>query len=595
VPEQEAKDAHGSAMLFLWLVLAVLVGCGIWMANTRFHLTRNQLVEGGFYVCLAIYFVVDLLRSGQTLKEKKQNLWPPRSPRVDVLKERVQVETAQADGCVLVGHETDGRPFVWNDETRSWQTIASGMSGAGKSTLLESLLQQDIARGVPIIFIDGKGEKKMLDKIMPAVLASGRMHQFRLIDPSHPEESAKFSPFWSPHGNPDEHVAFVFESFKVDGGDDFFDQHQRVYLENIARVLHYSFKKFNFYDVLVAAYDEDTLLRQMAIALTNAKITPTVTRQQRLTLEMSIHNLKSTMTDKERVSKIQGLINHLMTYMSDSLALITGPYDDLLTLEDVLNQNLILYVSLNVNVNERAVTSLGRILLQNLQLTLGQRYADTGYGVNHPFVSVLMDEFAPFAYQNFSTILQTARGANVAFLFALQNYSQLVPAGFGLKESLSTGPNNTFMLRMKDDSSAYQFRREGGETKHERVSMQVERAGLLSPALEDRGRGSRSEVYETAIRDEQLKRLPSGQMQVLMTDQQIGLKHLHVHVRRPLAHFFMGDPDDAETASYPVNCLYPSMESPMWLTDGLNLRFPSGDLEEKRNDNLRRRGRRRAQ
>ena len=335
--------------------------------------------------------------------------------------------------------------------------------------------------------------------------------------------------------------------------------------------------------------------RQMAIALMNAKITPTVTRQQRLTLEMSIHNLKSTMTDKERVSKIQGLINHLMTYMSDSLALITGPYDDLLTLEDVLNQNLILYVSLNVNVNERAVTSLGRILLQNLQLTLGQRYAETGYGVNHPFVSVLMDEFAPFAYQNFSTILQTARGANVAFLFALQNYSQLVPAGFGLKESLSTGPNNTFMLRMKDDSSAYQFRREGGETKHERVSMQVERAGLLSPALEDRGRGSRSEVYETAIRDEQLKRLPSGQMQVLMTDQQVGLKHLHVHVRRPMAHFFMGDPDDAETATYPVNCLYPSMESPMWLTDGLNLRFPTGDLEEKRNDNLRRRGRRRAQ
>jgi hypothetical protein len=32
-------------------------------------------------------------------------------------------------------------------------------------------------------------------------------------------------------------------------------------------------------------------------------------------------------------------------------------------------------MSLNVNVNERAVTALGRMLLQNLQLMIGRRYS----------------------------------------------------------------------------------------------------------------------------------------------------------------------------------------------------------------------------
>jgi hypothetical protein len=88
----------------------------------------------------------------------------------------------------------------------------------------------------------------------------------------------------------------------------------------------------------------------------------------------------------------------------------TGPYDELLSLDDVIDKGLILFMSLNVNVNERAVTALGRMLLQNLQLMIGRRYSRAEDGEHQPFVSVIMDEFSPFAYENFAHILQTARG-----------------------------------------------------------------------------------------------------------------------------------------------------------------------------------------
>ena len=56
-----------------------------------------------------------------------------------------------------------------------------------------------------------------------------------MIDPLRPEISARYNPFWAPEGNAEEHVGFVFESFNME--KDFFEGHQRVYLENIARVL----------------------------------------------------------------------------------------------------------------------------------------------------------------------------------------------------------------------------------------------------------------------------------------------------------------------------------------------------------------------
>ena len=47
--------------------------------------------------------------------------------------------------------------------------------GSGKDNLLETVTEQDITRGAPIIFIDGKGDKKLLTELLPSIEAAGRM------------------------------------------------------------------------------------------------------------------------------------------------------------------------------------------------------------------------------------------------------------------------------------------------------------------------------------------------------------------------------------------------------------------------------------
>ena len=574
----KTQDRDREAILFLGLLAAAVAGTGVWLAYVRLHCTMQQLVEFLSWPILAAAFGFDALRYLATGNRKRQSQWPRPSPFVSDSQTQAQLDQARTDDKVLIGHETSGAPFFWTNDMRTMQGIAFGMSGAGKTTFLQLIAEQDIARGGPLIFIDGKGDMKLFSDLLPVIQAAKRTHQLRLIDPGHPELSASYNPFWAPDGNPDDHVGFIFESFRMDRHD-FFDEHQRVYLENIARVLFYSGKRFNFHDVLVAAYDESVMRRQMKIAWERAEADPNVSKQHRLTLQMSIHNLLATFQDIERVSKIQGLINHIMTFMAEDLALITGPYDDLLTLEDVVDNNLILYLSLNVNVNARAVTALGRILLQNLQLMIGRRYSSSTINTKHPFLSVIMDEFSPFAYENFSTIVQTARGANVAFLFSLQSAPQLLQVGKGFRNDLSSAPNTTFMLRVRDEETAQLFLKASAHVKQMRRSVQVRKSGVLDPEFAEQETGSQSEVLDTVAQDEHLKKMPTGQMELLMSDHTHGLLHRHVHIRRP---------DQCYAVAVPPS-LYPNVAVPRRCSDGLYLTFPIADLEGKREEQTRKR------
>src|SRR5438132_6798065 len=136
---------------------------------------------------------------------------------------------------------------------------------------------------------------------------------------------------------------------------------------------------------------------------------------------MSVKNLIQSFQDRERVPKIQGLLNECMTFLDDELSVITGPYEGLLSIDEVIKDELILFVSLNTNKNTEPVKALGKMLLQNLQLVVGKRYESEAERLrsNRPLFSVVLDEFAPIGYRNFPLLLQTDRGIHQTFLITL--------------------------------------------------------------------------------------------------------------------------------------------------------------------------------
>jgi Type IV secretory system Conjugative DNA transfer len=570
------RNQEESIAVALAIVATILFTGGFYVLVNRFHLRSLQLLEGCLYAFLALVAGIALAWHLITLRRRREANWPHPPLCMNEAKDRAAVRAAFAQNAIVLGYDVHGKPWFWPDATRVMQSAVFGATGSGKTTLLKNIITQDLFRvlgpredqhRIPMLIFDGKGDQEFLSDLLPAIEAAGRMHQLRVLSPSRPDISVRYNPFVSDAGLYEEHSGLVFESF--DQERDFFHGHQGSYLTDISRVLTYTGKRYNFHDVMVMALDPMVQREQIAIARARLQTLEGVSNQRRRNFEMSAKMLLQSLQDRERITKIQGLLNQLMTFLQDELSIVTGAYDEMLSLDEVIDQELILFVSLNANKNSKAVTALGRMLLQNMQLMIGKRYENEQERrrENRPMVSVILDEFAPFAYSNFAQILQTARGTNTAFLFALQALPQLLTVGRGFRDDVSSAPNTTMLLRTKDEETAQYFLKASARVPQKRRTLTVQRTGVFEDKYEPVGFGSETDIKDTRAQDEHIKNLPVGQMEILMTDNRLGTLHSHLHVRVPRQYRFPGlEPR-----------IYPRLHAVSHV-EGANLRFKDPEV-----------------
>src|SRR5438094_1622387 len=420
-----------------------------------------------------------------------------------------------------------------------------------------------------MLIFDGKGDIEFFYDLLPHIHHAVRLHQLRVLNPARPDISVLYNPFHCSHEDYMSVVNLVFGSFNLH--DEFFAKHQLNYLADIVRVLVYTGANFNFYDVIVMALDEQVLREQVEKARRHIEQSPEISTQRRLNFDMSVKNLYQSFQDRERVPKIQGFLNECMTFLDDELSVITGPYEELLSIDEVIEQELILFVSLNVNKNTEPVRALGKMLLQNLQLVVGKRYESDEQRrmANRPLFSVVLDEFAPFGYRNFPQILQTARGTNTALLFSMQSLPQLMHVGRGFKEDVKSAPNTTMTLRTRDEETTRYFLRASAEHTVTRRSVSLYRRRLFGyEKYEPTDRAVEREDRETRALDEHIKKLPKGQMEIVMTDDTRGTLHQLLHIRPP---------QDVRIPDFEPE-LYPRLRESREHSAGANLRFTTPGL-----------------
>lgn len=569
----EHPPLRTGAELMAVLAFALLAWLAKYLIIDVWHFTEMQAAEFSSYFVLLVTGLVWLGFRVLTARSRREKEWPHPYLAVPRRKDEHAVNKAWGQDAVVLGYDVHGKPWLWPDRTRVMQGIVLGMTGMGKTTLLSSIITQDLFRvfgppedrhRMPMIILDGKADADVFDNLLPYIHRSGRLKQLRVINPSRPDISVGYNPFHSNEVDYTSVVNMVFSSFDLH--HEFFAEHQLIYLSDIVRVLSYTGLKFNFYDVLVMAFDEHVLREQVEKASRRLEQGTGISVQRKLNFEMSVRNLYQSFQDWERIQKIQGLVNQCMAFLDDELSVITGPYEDLLSLDEVIEQELILYVLLNVNKKTKPVTALGKMLLQNLQLIVGQRYESQEKLVrpNRPLVSVVLDEFAPFGYRNFPQILQTARGTNTAFLFSMQSLSQLMQAGRGFKEDVASAPNTTMMLQTRDEETARYFLRASAEHRVRRRNVSLERRSFLG-GYEESGRAVDVETTETRALDEHIKNMPKGQMQILMTEETRGTLHGHLHIRSPA---------EVRVPHFSVE-LYPRLKQSRQSSAGANLRFKS--------------------
>ena len=575
----------GPEILFVFGFIAFVLIL-YYVGTHAFYFSSSQMTEICGDVVLFGLGSVFAVWYPATAKSRRENQWPHRPFVPKPIADMKHCKKAWAENSVVLGYDVHGRPFLWPDRIRVMQGIVLGMTGTGKTTLLKNIISQDLARTIetpdgprhiPMVIFDGKGDMEFFYDLLPHIHNAGRMHQLRVLNPARPDISFLYNPFHCSHEDYMAVVNMVFGSFNLH--DEFFAKHQLNYLADIVRVLVYTGAKFNFYDVLVMALDEEVLKEQVNKARNLITRDPSVSSQRRLNFDMSVKNLFQSLVDRERVPKIQGLLNECMTFLDDELSIITGPYEDLLSLDDVIDQNLILFVSLNVNKNTEPVRALGKMLLQNLQLVVGKRYEKAmpkepgdgkdGRGSHGPLFSVILDEFAPFGYQNFAHILNTARGTNTAFLFSMQSIPQLLRVGKGFKEDVTSAPNTTIVFKTQNEETARYFLQASALHRVPRRSVSLRGWRMFGyERFEATGRVVETEQLETRAVDFHIKNLPKGQVEVLMTDESEGTLLRSLHVRPPA---------DVSIPGFKPE-LYPRLRHSRGQSQGANLRFKNNEL-----------------
>jgi TraM recognition site of TraD and TraG len=567
-----------SAEILIAAVIMFACWFGWYVGRERYYLTTRQLAEFSTYLIIAAFSLASTIALLVSRRSRREREWP--HPPLAISRKHDEKITLQAwnQNSVVLGYDIHGQPWYWPDRVRVMQAIVLGMTGTGKTTLLRNIISQDLARVVgtpdephriPMVIFDGKGDLEFFQDLLPHVHRAGRLHQLRLLNPARPDLSVRYNPFQCSDDKYMPVVAMIFGSFNL--RKEFFAKHQLNYLADIVRVLFYTGLKFNFYDVLVMAMDERVMKEQVEKARKRMGMDSSLPTQRRLNFEMSVKNLYTSLRDRERVQKIQGLLNECMTFLDDQLSVLTGPYEQLLSIDDVIEQELILVVSLNINKNPEPMRSLGKMILQNLQLVIGKRYESEEHRLrsNRPMLSVVLDEFAPFGYRNFAQILQTARGTNTAFLFSMQALPQLMQVDRGFKEDVSSAPNTTMILRTRDEETTRYFERASAEHKVIQRSVSMHRSKLFGyEKYEQTERAVDREEKETRALDEHIKNLPKAQMEILMTDDARGTLHGLLHVRAP---------EDARIPHFTPQ-LYPTLRQPREDSVGANLRFKSPEL-----------------
>ena len=198
-PRSPYYDPNAEAKIFLAILGAVFLAAVFYIAYARLHFRLVQLIEISFYLVALFIVIWDFLRYAMTYQKDKETSWPHPPLTVVHKNDERFLQAAFKENSIVIGYDVHGQPCLWPDEVRVMQSNAFGMTGSGKTTLLMNILAQDLVRmagpkerphKIPLIVIDGKGEREFLDdKLLPLVAAAGRLDDLRIIDPHVPRSA----------------------------------------------------------------------------------------------------------------------------------------------------------------------------------------------------------------------------------------------------------------------------------------------------------------------------------------------------------------------------------------------------------------------
>jgi hypothetical protein len=96
-----------------------------------------------------------------------------------------QQDAATPDGSLLGVDKMSGRQVVLSDQEANTHTLVLGTTGSGKTVTVLNMVESAVDRGLPVLYVDGKGDQALAESVVEYAWSQGRpAYLFSLAGPS---------------------------------------------------------------------------------------------------------------------------------------------------------------------------------------------------------------------------------------------------------------------------------------------------------------------------------------------------------------------------------------------------------------------------
>ena len=437
--------------------------------------------------------------------------WMARKREAALLR-RAQKDAVlgEAKDSVFCGNTDKEEPVHIKTKQRAMHTQVIGTTNAGKTeSVILPWAIQDIEQGRGLVLIDGKSDRSLLDKLWAYAVKNKREKDFRLFSLSGTDESHQFNPLIG--GSPEEISERIFNSFEFEN-----EYYRSLQFEVFSQVMR----------IFAGASEIPTFL----------KIHQAITEPKKLTSlanKTGDEGLKHWATfyrdlpPTERVQRTSGLTAALSHFAFGKTATLFNTATPAITLEDALDQNLIVYFQLPVLLSPFLGKASGKMILQCLQSALANRHR--GKNRTHQFFSVFLDDFSEYLYPGFVSVLNKSRSANVGIVFAHQALGDIKTLGDAIANSILTNANLKVFMRGNDPDSAEYFSKVIGTVKSVKYTSRTTKNFL---SRSETGDESAREVDEFIVHPNRFKSELGVGEAVMVIPQEGGSRTINIKFKK---------------------------------------------------------------
>lgn len=370
-----------------------------------------------------------------------------------------------------------------------------GASGFGKTVLLSHIIKQRIEQGKGLMFIDLKGDLETLMNLTSYAIDANRVDDVQIFSLTEKKLSLPFKLFT--HGSATELRDKIILS--LNWSEEYYKNQASSFLLKLLIILCW-------------LRDHQQLDIHLGLILDCCKDKAVVTNLgndvplNEAKLRALANELVIFLSEKESFQSLQGLRTQLESISLSDFGELLATNKPGIDLFETVKQGKIIFLFLDSRRYGETAKSVGRFILQDLKATSAKIDAEIPKQDRKPF-TVVIDEFADLASEDFIGFLDRARSSKMSIVIAHQEICDLQRISPEFAGRLMGNTSTLYAFLQKRPESAEMISAMAGTRKSWKETIQSEK--FLGIDLPTGGKSLR-EVEEFNIHPNLIKSLRVG-------------------------------------------------------------------------------------